>query len=510
MDSRRRCLSLLLLALFAAFDLKLVSADAGIQIPHGQQVDCDVTDLDLANTNVLKDVKHMQSLVEGLEAKLKAKDSSLQDKEKVISFLKNQLEDVQGSGKVEERLLAAQDTANSLEAQVEKLHHDVGKLESELQTFKTRAESSEATVTELLNKNYEATKIDEEQQRRIHSTEEALRKAEAALQQSESELGKRTEDLVKVAEAWLPVWLVNLPDRFQELAIVEWGEHGEPIVAFLVREWGEHGEPAVAFLSKEWGEHGEPVVAFLSKEWSEHGEPVVAFISKEWREHGKPVVTFLSEKVYQISGAAQETVKEKWLPAAKQHWEDAVLVIGPHIEMVKVKVGEEWGEHGEPVVTFLSHKAYQISVSAQPHLETVKELVREKAGPYVDKTAVFAQPYVDKASVFAQPYVQSTRSFYGPFFEKAHSVYQILSKLTTTYHLRLQTSLQESIKKYECLAALASKELIWFLASALLLLPVLGIFLVFSSTFGGKTSNKSVRSSGGSHGGSSHKKKKSK
>ncbi|KAJ7515392.1 hypothetical protein O6H91_22G011900 [Diphasiastrum complanatum] len=479
MDSRRRCLSLLLLALFAAFDLKLVSADAGIQIPHGQQVDCDVTDLDLANTNVLKDVKHMQSLVEGLEAKLKAKDSSLQDKEKVISFLKNQLEDVQaiqeqGSGKVEERLLAAQDTANSLEAQVEKLHHDVGKLESELQTFKTRAESSEATVTELLNKNYEATKIDEEQQRRIHSTEEALRKAE-------------------VAEAWLPVWLVNLPDRFQELAIVEWGEHGEPIVAFLVREWGEHGEPAVAFLSKEWGEHGEPVVAFLSKEWSEHGEPVVAFISKEWREHGKPVVTFLSEKVYQISGAAQETVKEKWLPAAKQHWEDAVLVIGPHIEMVKVKVGEEWGEHGEPVVTFLSHK-----------------LVREKAGPYVDKTAVFAQPYVDKASVFAQPYVQSTRSFYGPFFEKAHSVYQILSKLTTTYHLRLQTSLQESIKKYECLAALASKELIWFLASALLLLPVLGIFLVFSSTFGGKTSNKSVRSSGGSHGGSSHKKKKSK
>ncbi|KAJ7515393.1 hypothetical protein O6H91_22G011900 [Diphasiastrum complanatum] len=484
MDSRRRCLSLLLLALFAAFDLKLVSADAGIQIPHGQQVDCDVTDLDLANTNVLKDVKHMQSLVEGLEAKLKAKDSSLQDKEKVISFLKNQLEDVQaiqeqGSGKVEERLLAAQDTANSLEAQVEKLHHDVGKLESELQTFKTRAESSEATVTELLNKNYEATKIDEEQQRRIHSTEEALRKAEAALQQSESELGKRTEDLVKVAEAWLPVWLVNLPDRFQELAIVEWGEHGEPIVAFLVREWGEHGEPAVAFLSKEWGEHGEPVVAFLSKEWSEHGEPVVAFISKEWREHGKPVVTFLSEK--------------KWLPAAKQHWEDAVLVIGPHIEMVKVKVGEEWGEHGEPVVTFLSHK-----------------LVREKAGPYVDKTAVFAQPYVDKASVFAQPYVQSTRSFYGPFFEKAHSVYQILSKLTTTYHLRLQTSLQESIKKYECLAALASKELIWFLASALLLLPVLGIFLVFSSTFGGKTSNKSVRSSGGSHGGSSHKKKKSK
>ncbi|KAJ7515383.1 hypothetical protein O6H91_22G011900 [Diphasiastrum complanatum] len=470
MDSRRRCLSLLLLALFAAFDLKLVSADAGIQIPHGQQVDCDVTDLDLANTNVLKDVKHMQSLVEGLEAKLKAKDSSLQDKEKVISFLKNQLEDVQaiqeqGSGKVEERLLAAQDTANSLEAQVEKLHHDVGKLESELQTFKTRAESSEATVTELLNKNYEATKIDEEQQRRIHSTEEALRKAE-------------------VAEAWLPVWLVNLPDRFQELAIVEWGEHGEPIVAFLVREWGEHGEPAVAFLSKEWGEHGEPVVAFLSKEWSEHGEPVVAFISKEWREHGKPVVTFLSEKVYQISGAAQETVKEKWLPAAKQHWEDAVLVIGPHIEMVKVKVGEEWGEHGEPVVTFLSHKAYQISVSAQPHLETVKELVREKAGPYVDKTAVFAQPYVDKASVFAQPYVQSTRSFYGPFFEKAHSVYQILSKLTTTYHLRLQTSLQESIKKYECLAALASKELIWFLASALLLLPVLGIFLVFSSTFG--------------------------
>ncbi|KAJ7517143.1 hypothetical protein O6H91_21G011900 [Diphasiastrum complanatum] len=450
MDSRMPWLLLLLLITFAALDLVLVSAvddvgGIGVLDEEQQQQAEKTTDLDSSYTHNLKQIDYLKSQLEDLEATLKAKDLSLQDKEKRIVFLESELDSVQnkGSQEVEERLIAARDRTSALEVEVDKLQEDARKLEIQLETFKKCVESSEAKITELSNKNSQITKTIERQQKRIYSAEEALQKAEAALKQAESEAARKTRELAKAAGAWLPPWFASRLNDLQELAIIEWGEHGEP------------------------------------------------------------VVNIISEKAYHISATAHEmakphleTVKEKWMPAVQQRWENAIVLIGPHVEMVKVKAGKGV----DSAKSYLSPHVHRVQEALSPYTQ----LVREKARPYVDKVAVFVQPYF-----------KATHKALRPHVEKAHKIYQNVLKSATAYHLQLHTFLHKSISKHETLATLATKEVTWFLylllqTLALLVVPAVGILLVFSSTFSGKKSNKSLRSSGGTHGGSSHKKKRSK
>ncbi|KAJ7517142.1 hypothetical protein O6H91_21G011900 [Diphasiastrum complanatum] len=424
MDSRMPWLLLLLLITFAALDLVLVSAvddvgGIGVLDEEQQQQAEKTTDLDSSYTHNLKQIDYLKSQLEDLEATLKAKDLSLQDKEKRIVFLESELDSVQnkGSQEVEERLIAARDRTSALEVEVDKLQEDARKLEIQLETFKKCVESSEAKITELSNKNSQITKTIERQQKRIYSAEEALQKAEAALKQAESEAARKTRELAKAAGAWLPPWFASRLNDLQELAIIEWGEHGEP------------------------------------------------------------VVNIISEK--------------KWMPAVQQRWENAIVLIGPHVEMVKVKAGKGV----DSAKSYLSPHVHRVQEALSPYTQ----LVREKARPYVDKVAVFVQPYF-----------KATHKALRPHVEKAHKIYQNVLKSATAYHLQLHTFLHKSISKHETLATLATKEVTWFLTLALLVVPAVGILLVFSSTFSGKKSNKSLRSSGGTHGGSSHKKKRSK
>jgi hypothetical protein len=63
---------------------------------------------------------------------------------------------------------------------------------------------------------------------------------------------------------------------------------------------------------------------------------------------------------------------------------------------------------------------------------------------------------------------------------------------------------KETLGKHEVLAQWATKELIWFLASALLALPVVALLLAFSSVFGGKKPTKQRHTSTSHNNSGSH------
>lgn len=129
--------------------------------------------------------------------------------------------------------------------------------------------------------------------------------------------------------------------------------------------------------------------------------------------------------------------------------------------------------------------------------------VHESVDPYVQTVKEKSQPYVEQAANFLSPHLEKANTVAGPYVKIANEHYQTVVSQASTYHEHLQDSVKGTMGKHEVLARWATKELIWFLASALLALPVVASVLVFSSVFGTKKPVKPQRRSAGSSGHSS-------
>ncbi|XP_039052172.1 uncharacterized protein LOC120193809 isoform X2 [Hibiscus syriacus] len=177
-----------------------------------------------------------------------------------------------------------------------------------------------------------------------------------------------------------------------------------------------------------------------------HGQ---AFIRTHWTERGKPAMDMVVQKALEKKALAEkwaephvETFKTKWVPAIKDQWVVVTAHAEPHVRSLKTKTVEVY-EASKTAVT--------------PHVVKVQEIV----DPYFQETKKFSKPYIDQVV-----------NAYGTFLESA-----------TTYHQQVQASVQETLKKHELTRPLATKELEWFAASALLALPITILFRIFSTVF---------------------------
>ncbi|KAJ7536697.1 hypothetical protein O6H91_12G078200 [Diphasiastrum complanatum] len=214
-----------------------------------------------------------------------------------------------------------------------------------------------------------------------------------------------------------------------------------------------------------------------------------------WVAHGEPIFKVLVEKVSQNAEAAHhlakphiETFKMKWLSSLKMNLKELSTNLAHHMEIVKSTTSD----------SFKRAEAY-----ISPHLKRAQEVI----GPYTELARKKSSPYATKVSSFVQPYYKSFRSIFAPYTKKLHKLYKRSLRFAKTNHYQLQRSIKGALSRHEYSAKLASKEVIWFLASALLLLPALGILLLFSSHFGSaKKTSKPTPRTGTSHAGNSHKK----
>ncbi|XP_059637549.1 uncharacterized protein LOC132279550 isoform X2 [Cornus florida] len=211
-----------------------------------------------------------------------------------------------------------------------------------------------------------------------------------------------------------------------------------------------------------------------------------SFIATQWKEHGRPALDVMVRKALEKKDQVQkwaephiQTVKTKWIPIIKEHWLTFVTNIEPHVQLLSARTIEVY---------------HASKNSIEPHVVKVQEMV----DPYIQEAKKFTKPYVDQVATVTKPHVNKARVTLKPYTKKVLRTYRKFMKTASIYHSQVQGTIHESLENNEFTRPVASKELSWFMASALMSLPVLFLFKLSSNIFS-KKPKKRTRNSHTSH-----------
>ncbi|CAN1236178.1 hypothetical protein LINGRAPRIM_LOCUS1651 [Linum grandiflorum] len=208
---------------------------------------------------------------------------------------------------------------------------------------------------------------------------------------------------------------------------------------------------------------------------------------KHWNDHGQPTVELVYQKALEKKAMAAkwaephlETVKTKWIPTAKEKLVVVTTQVEPHVRSLTAKT-----------VDFYDTSKTAIEV----HVIRVQEIV----DPYFQEAKKFSKPYIDQIAIVAEPHVKKIKVVMKPYTKKVARAYGNFLKSATTYHHQVEATVQDTLKRHELTKPLATKEFVWFVASAVLALPILVAFRVLSTVFCKKAKRPSGRAAHSSH-----------
>ncbi|KVI05841.1 Cullin repeat-like-containing domain-containing protein [Cynara cardunculus var. scolymus] len=373
-------------------------------------------------------IHSLESLIDERNQELKSKDETIAQKEKTIaekdktvaeksdSITSLQSEvaklEVKVSSDANAQAKKAQARARELEKQVEKLQMEMELKNSLREALETRTKELEKKMLDLNPKLQDLQQVVDEHKTKLHKTERALKIAEEELKKAKFEATSKIKELTEVHSAWLPPWLAARLVGFQGYAESQWKEHGKP--AFE------------SFMQK---------VALEKKAQAE-----------KWVE------------------PHMQTIKTKWVPAAREQWALVITNVEPHMQSLTKKTKEVYVQSKDALAPHM----IKIKEVVDPHFQSAKKVCK----PYIDDIATATKPHLDKAWETVAPYTNEAVQAYGRFLESA-----------TKYHHQVQGIVEESLKKHEIFKAFATKELVWFAASALLALPIIILFKTLSAIF---------------------------
>ncbi|CAN0824427.1 hypothetical protein LINGRAHAP2_LOCUS45 [Linum grandiflorum] len=159
-----------------------------------------------------------------------------------------------------------------------------------------------------------------------------------------------------------------------------------------------------------------------------------------------------------------EIVKTKWIPTVKDKLVVVTTRVEPHVRSLTAKT-----------VDFYDTSRTAIEV----HVIRVQEIV----GPYFQEAKKFSKPYIDQIATVAEPHVNRIKVVVKPYTKKVARAYGNFLESATTYHHQVEATVQDTLERHELTKPLATKEFVWFVASAVLALPILVAFRVWSTVF---------------------------
>ncbi|XP_074556618.1 uncharacterized protein LOC141812527 [Curcuma longa] len=191
-----------------------------------------------------------------------------------------------------------------------------------------------------------------------------------------------------------------------------------------------------------------------------------------WKGHGQPILDVLLQKVSEKLHHTQklmephfETAKTKWVPVIKEQW--LFLV-----------------SSAEPYVQTMSSKTVDIYHKSKCTISSHVVKVQEFSDPYFQAARRFSQPYIDQVATITKPHVEKVQVALSPYSDHVIHTYGKFLKSATTYHLQVQVGIQEFFKNHEITKPLATKELVWFMASAFLALLIFLVYRLLSYILG--------------------------
>ncbi|XP_031276359.1 uncharacterized protein LOC116134848 [Pistacia vera] len=411
---------LAIVSLFLALVFMVIGADVSVEGEVTGSNGVDSSALKIELDKLKSKIHSLESLVDEKARELKSKDETLSLKEKLIQEKSDNILSLQK----ELALLQKKETLNAAE-EVGKARARVGELEKQVDKLKKELERQ--------HKEKEAKEARaKEAEKKISELRTKLDELQKINDEQKSKI-RKTERALKVAEEEMMKAKSEVNSKAKELTEV----------------------------------HG----AWLPPWLAVHLFHCQSLIATHWNEHGKPAMDIAIQKALEKKSQAEkwaeprlEIVKTKWLPALKEQWLVFTTNVEPHVQSLKTKTIE----------------AYEASKTAiTPHVVRVQEIV----DPYFQETKKFSKPYIDQVATVAKPHVDSVRLVLKPYTKKIVHAYGKFLKSATTYHHQVQASVQETLKKHELTRPLATKEFEWFAASALLALPIIILFRIFSAVF---------------------------
>ncbi|KAH0649980.1 hypothetical protein KY284_029892 [Solanum tuberosum] len=183
-----------------------------------------------------------------------------------------------------------------------------------------------------------------------------------------------------------------------------------------------------------------------------------------WNEHGRPSLDLTLKKALETKSEVVKMVKPHihsfktvWIPAMKERSVEFARDAGPHIQRLKTKS---------------IHLYHESKKFMEPHIVNAQEVIQ----PYIKEVRKVADPYVDQVSLVMKPHIDKARILLQPYTKKVHHHYRKVKKTVSLYHHQAQENIHHMLKNHHITKPYATKELAWYLASALLALPV--IFLL--------------------------------
>ncbi|XP_042038832.1 uncharacterized protein LOC121784695 isoform X5 [Salvia splendens] len=342
-------------------------------------------------------------------------------------------------------------------------------------------------VQELANPYYQPQKIIDDQKANICKTQRAPEISEEELMKAKFEATSRTEDLMQPHGAWLPPWLAVHLNNYQKLvpSIKEkWvviATNIEPHVHTLTTKTLEIYEaskeavsPHIVKVQELANPYYQPQKIIDDQKAKICKTQRAPEISEEELMKAKFEATSRTEELMQPHGAwlppwlaVHLNNYQKLVPSIKEKWVVIATNIEPHVHTLTTKTVEIYEASKEAVTPHI----VKVQELANPYYQELRKVSR----PYIDSVATAARPHVDKLQTNLKPYTQEAVKAYRKFLESA-----------TVYHGQVQDSVQDKLKSREFTKPLATKELVWFSASALLALPIILLLKIFSAFFGKK------------------------
>ncbi|XP_034886782.1 uncharacterized protein [Populus alba] len=384
------------------------------------------------------ELDQLKSKIHALESHIDEKTKELKGKDDMIALKEKIIQEkVDSIGSLQSELSSLQNNGKTdAQEQVRKAHARAGKLEKQVDKLAKELETQQTKKEALEARASEAEK---------KISELNLKLADLAkINEEQKSKIRKTERALKIAEEELLKTKSEATSKAKELMEVH-GAWLPPWLAVQLVHWQTH-----------WNEHGKPAMELSIQRALEKKAQ-----AEKW---AKPHV---------------ETIKTKWVPAIKEQWVVIATQVEPHVQSLTAKSVEIY----EASKTTITAHVIRVQEIVDPYFQEAKKF----SEPYIDQVATVTKPHVDKVRVVLKPYTKEAVDAYGKFLESA-----------TTYHDQVQGIVQETLEKHELTKPLATKDSIWFIASALLALPIFILARACSSIFC-KKSKKPVRNAQTSH-----------
>lgn len=200
-----------------------------------------------------------------------------------------------------------------------------------------------------------------------------------------------------------------------------------------------------------------------------------SYIVTHWDEHGGPALDLIIQKALEKKAQAAkwaephiETIVTKWLPSMMEQWLTFVTSLEPHVQSLTTKMFEVY---------------HASKSSVAPHVIKIQKM----ADHYIQGAMKFTEPYFNQVMTVTKPYMDKVSVASKPHTKKIVFAYRKFVKSATLYHQQVQ----EMLKNNDLTRQLATMELAWFAATALLTLPVIFLFQLYSAIFSKKTRKRS-------------------